>query len=107
MGFKARTMSRLGARIGGAGAGGRGAAMVRANPKAYNLAAKGSSKADATRAFMAATDRANAQIGSKYAARGLGIGALGTVGMSRRNSSQQQTMYRGPMSTGRGIGRYS
>ena len=37
-----------------------------------------------------------------------GIGTLGAIGLSGgSNPNQQQTMYRGPMNTGRGVGRYS
>jgi len=40
-------------------------------------------------------------------ALGGGMGAVGIGTAMRPNSDQQQTMYRGPMNTGRGIGRYS
>jgi hypothetical protein len=40
--------------------------------------------------------------------RAVGIGALGAVGIfAGTNRNDQQTMYRGPMQTGRGVGRYS
>jgi hypothetical protein len=40
-------------------------------------------------------------------ALGAGIGTLGVGTAMRPNPNQQQTMYRGPMNTGRGVGRYS
>lgn len=43
----------------------------------------------------------------RAAALGAGMGTLGVGTAMRPNPNQQQTMYRGPTNTGRGIGRYS
>lgn len=52
-----------------------------------------------------AADKALVNSGKR---RALGLGIAGSVGMTAgRNPNREQTMYRGPMSTGRGIGRYS
>lgn len=44
------------------------------------------------------------QVGRRYAA---GAAAVGTYTAAKPNANQSRTSYRGPMQTGRGVGRYS
>jgi len=59
--------------------------------------------AQKTRSMVAAAEKSGRR--RLYAATGMT--AMGAGTMMRPNPNQQQTMYRGPMNTGRGVGRYS
>lgn len=74
------------------------------NRAKYGIGKKGTSKADAAKAFQNAYQDRSAQIGRR-AALGMGSVAVG-FGM-RPGSNQSRTSYRGPMQTGRGVGRYA
>lgn len=91
--------------LGGLGKGGmRRTASYSA---ALNTQAKVGMRGSAQQRVQAkrAADRALINSGKR---RALGLGMAGSVGMTAgRNPNREQTMYRGPMNTGRGIGRYS
>jgi hypothetical protein len=97
---------------------------VLSNRKAYGIAAKGSSSRKASAAFQAGYKKRARQIGKREAsaafqaayqkrARQIGKRAAITAPLvaapfaMRPNADQSRTSYRGPMQTGRGVGRYS
>ena len=103
-----RRMAKVGAMIGGgSGKGSKASRYVKANRSKYGLTQKGIGKKEASALYQSAVQSRNAHVGSRATAGALGLGALGSIGMSRRGPNQQQTMYRGPMQTGRGSGRYA
>jgi hypothetical protein len=61
----------------------------------------GAASAKATAASEAAMKRA------KYGVYGAGVAAVGGSTAMRPNANQSRTSYRGPMQTGRGVGRYA
>ena len=58
-------------------------------------------------AAIAARNAAYRQAGKKPARIGMAAGAIGASTAMRPNADQSRTSYRGPMQTGRGVGRYA
>lgn len=77
---------------------------VLANRDAYGLGVKGASKKDAAKAFQAAYSKRATQIGRRTAIAAPLVAAPFAM---RPNANESRTSYRGPMQTGRGIGRFS
>lgn len=84
--------------------GARANALVAAKAamKATPIAKSGTPRKLAGQAAMAAHYRS---VGKKPARIGLALGAIGTSTAMRPNANQSRTSYRGPMQTGRGVGR--
>lgn len=89
--------------------------LNRVGSKAYNATmtsakAAGQGVGKATSMAVASSDRAMAMGAKRAKMQARGILATGAVMGStamRPNSNQSRTSYRGPMQTGRGIGRFS
>jgi len=77
-----------------------------ANPTGLRAGMRGSAS---SRVAAASTARRSAYIkaGKTPARVGMAMAAAGSVTASKPNANQSRTSYRGPMQTGRGIGRFS
>ncbi|MEN9820712.1 MAG: hypothetical protein RL176_614 [Pseudomonadota bacterium] len=74
-----------------------------AGKSAFKAAPSGAKKA----AGQLAMKNTYRQLGKKPTRIAMGVGVLGSYTAAKPNANQSRTSYRGPMQTGRGVGRYS
>lgn len=92
--------------VGGAMPAGRKASQSLAAHMALPVGMRGQG-ATATRLALQRNVQATRAAGKKPTLIGMGVLGAGSMTAARPNSNQSRTAYRGPMQTGRGVGRYA
>ena len=87
-------------------AAGAAAYKAASNPAGMPVGMRGTFQGRAA-AGVAARNQAHVKAGRKPVLLGMGALGAGSMTASRPNSNQSRTAYRGPMQTGRGVGRFA
>ena len=87
-------------------AAGAAAYKAASNPAGMPVGMRGTSTGR-MQAGIAARNQAHVKAGRKPTLIGMGVLGAGSMTAARPNSNQSRTAYRGPMQTGRGVGRFA